>query len=201
MNNKDHIIDPVHEFDEISHTYETQKSENIEKIPNICKVIDKIIFKVGAVISWLSLLLIFVIILQVSLRYLFSINFVKLEELQWHLYGTVVMVGLSFAMVNHSHVRVDILRVNFSAKLQRIIEVLGILFLMIPFIFIVINYGYDLAMEALRANESSVTPEGLPYRWIIKSVIPISFILLLLSSISRVIRHINFLFKGRDNGN
>lgn len=201
MNNKDHIIDPVHEFEEISHTYESQKDERNEKIPNICKVLDSITYKVGAAVSWLSLLLIIVIVVQVLLRYLFSLNFVELEELQWHLYAIVVMFGLSFTMVNHSHVRVDILRVHFSARLQRIIEIFGIIFLMVPFIFIVIDYGYDLAYEAFRVNESSNSPEGLPYRWIIKSVIPISFIFLLIASISRILRHVSFLLKGTKNGN
>ena len=201
MNTKDHITDPVHEFDEISHTYESQKDEQTEKLPNICKVLDKFVFKIGAIISWLSPVLIAVIVIQVFLRYTFSINFIQLEELQWHLYATIVMFGLSFAMVNHSHVRVDILRVHFSAKLQRKIEILGILFLMVPFMFIVIDYGYQLAAEALRVNEGSNSPEGLPYRWIIKSVMPISFILLFISSISRVIRHISFLLKGANNGN
>lgn len=201
MNNKDHIIDPVHEFEEISHTYESQKDERNEKIPNICKVLDSITYKVGAAVSWLSLVLIIVIVIQVLLRYLFSLNFVELEELQWHLYAIVVMFGLSFTMVNHSHVRVDILRVHFSARLQRIIEIFGIIFLMVPFIFIVIDYGYDLAYEAFRVNESSNSPEGLPYRWIIKSVIPVSFIFLLIASISRILRHVSFLLKGTNNGN
>lgn len=201
MNNKDHIIDPVHEFEEISHTYESQKDERDEKIPKICKVLDSITYKVGAAVSWLSLVLIIVIVVQVLLRYLFSLNFVELEELQWHLYAIVVMFGLSFTMVNHSHVRVDILRVHFSARLQRIIEIFGIIFLMVPFIFIVIDYGYDLAYEAFRVNESSNSPEGLPYRWIIKSVIPISFIFLLIASISRILRHVSFLLKGTKNGN
>lgn len=199
--NKDHIIDPVEEFDEVSHSYEAIKNEKNEQIPSICKVINKFIYRVGTVISWLSLALIAVIVIQVLLRYVFSLNFVELEELQWHLYATVFMFGLSFTMVNHSHVRVDILRVRFSARLQRKIEIFGIIFLMIPFIFIVIDYGYDLAYEAFRMNESSNSPEGLPYRWIIKSVMPLSFILLLLASISRIIRHISFLMKGSNNGN
>ncbi len=201
MNNKDHIVDPVYEFDEISHTYESQKNEETEVLPNICKVLDSFVYKVGAAISWLSLLLIAIIVVQVFLRYTFSINFIQFEELQWHLFAIIVMFGLSFSMVNHSHVRVDILRVNFSARLQRKIEIFGILFLMIPFMFIVIDYGLDLTMEALRVNERSISPEGLPYRWIIKSVIPISFILLFVASISRVIRHISFLLKGVKNGN
>ncbi len=201
MNEKDHIVEPVKMYDEVSHLQEQQNDLETEKIPKICTFIDSIIFKIGAAISWLSVFLIAIIVLQVFLRYAFTINLIQLEELQWHLYAAIVMFGLSYSMVNHSHVRVDILRIRFSTRLQRQIEVLGILFLMVPFMFIVIDYGLDMTMEALRINERSTSPEGLPFRWIVKSVLPLSFILLFMASISRLIRHISFLFKGEKNGN
>lgn len=201
MSEKDHIVDPVEAYEEVSHMQELQSSLKTEKIPKICTLIDSIIFKIGTAVSWLSVFLIAIIVIQVFLRYAFKINLIQLEELQWHLYAAIVMFGLSYAMVNHSHVRVDILRIRFSAKLQRQIEVLGILFLMVPFMFIVIDYGIDMTMEALRINERSSSPEGLPFRWIVKSVLPISFILLFMASVSRLIRHVSFLFKGEKNGN
>jgi len=201
MSEKDHIVEPLEVYEKISHMQDEQPRLKDEKIPNICKLLDAIVFKVGAVISWLSVLLIAIIVIQVFLRYSFNINFIQLEELQWHLYAIIVMFGLSYAMVTHSHVRVDIVRIKFNTNLQRKIEVLGILFLMVPFMFIVVDYGIDLTMEALRVNERSSSPDGLPYRWIIKSVMPISFILLFIASISRVIRHVSYLMKGSKNGN
>jgi len=201
MSENDHIVEPLEVYENISHMQESQSGLKNEKIPNICKLLDSIVFKVGAAIAWLSVFLIAIIVIQVFLRYVFNINLIQLEELQWHLYAIIVMFGLSYAMVNHSHVRVDIVRIRFSANLQRKIEIVGILFLMVPFMFIVIDYGIDLTMEALRVNERSSSPEGLPYRWIIKSVMPISFILLFIASTSRVIRHVSYLMKGYKNGN
>jgi TRAP-type mannitol/chloroaromatic compound transport system permease small subunit len=201
MKTTDHIVEPLKIYDDITHTNEKDIILFNEEIPKICKILNTFVFKVGTAISWLSIVLIFIVIVQVFLRYVFSINFIQLEELQWHLYATIIMFGLSYAMVNHSHVRVDILRINFSSKLQRKIEIFGVLFLMIPFILIVINYGIDLTSEALRMSERSSSPTGLPYRWIVKSVMPISFSLLLIASISRVIRHVSYLVKGSKNGN
>ena len=201
MSEKDHIVEPLKVYDELSHTAERLSNLKNEEIPKLCKFINNIVFKVGTAMSWLSLLLIIVIMIQVSLRYIFNINLVQLEELQWHLYAVIIMFGLTYAMVNHSHVRVDILRVHFSTRLQRKIEIFGILFLMIPFMYIVIDFGMDLAIEAYRINERSNSPEGLPFRWIIKSVMPISFGLLFLASLSRLIRHISYLMKGDKNGN
>ncbi len=201
MSEKDHIVEPLQVYEDISHSQESETGLKNEKIPNICKLLDAIVFKIGTVISWLSVFLIAIIVIQVFLRYAFNINYIQLEELQWHLYAIIVMFGLSYAMVNHSHVRVDIVRIKFSTNLQRKVEIIGILFLMVPFMFIVIDFGTDLTMEALRVNERSNSPDGLPFRWIIKSVMPISFILLFMASISRLIRHVSYLMKGSKNGN
>jgi len=201
MSEKDHIVEPLQVYEDISHSQESETGLKNEKIPNICKLLDAIVFKIGTVISWLSVFLIAIIVIQVFLRYTFNINYIQLEELQWHLYAIIVMFGLSYAMVNHSHVRVDIVRIKFSTNLQRKVEIIGILFLMVPFMFIVIDFGTDLTMEALRVNERSNSPDGLPFRWIIKSVMPISFILLFMASIYRIIKHVSYLMKGNKNGN
>ena len=201
MTGKDHIVETIQVYDKINHTQDKEPGLENEKRPEICNILNKIIFNVGTAISWLSVLLIAIIVIQVFLRYVFGIIFIQLEELQWHLYAVIIMFGLSYSMVNHSHVRVDIARIHFSTTLQRKIEIIGIIFLMLPFIFIVIDYGWDLAYEAFRVNERSDSPEGLHYRWVIKGVLPVSFFLLLLACISRLIRHVSYLMKGNTNGN
>ncbi len=190
-------IDIVEEYEEISHEFDKdlEDKEN-ENIPAISLALKNGIRAFGNITSWLSIVLILSIIVQVSGRYIFHINSIALEELQWHLYAIGVVIGLSYAMVNHSHVRVDILRVNFSEKLQRKIEIVGILFLMFPFIFIVVDYGWDLAAEAYRVGERSDAVEGLSHRWIIKAFIPLSFFLLGLAALARLIRYVSYLMKG-----
>lgn len=197
---KNRDIDVLDEYEEISHHFD---EENIKKedIPTVSLMLDKFVLTVGNVLSWLSLVLIFIIMAQVISRYAFNANFIALEELQWHLYAVVMMVGLSYAMVNHSHVRVDIFRAGFSEKTQRKIETLGILFLMLPFIYIVIDYGLDLAIEAYRVGERSDAIEGLPHRWIIKAVMPLSFFLLFLAAMARYIRYAKYLLKELTGGN
>ena len=193
-------IDFIDEFEEASHHFDEELVQK-ENIPVISLILDKIVLAVGNAVSWLSVVLILAIVTQVLSRYVFNVNFIALEELQWHLYAMGVMFGLSFAMANHSHVRVDIFRANFSEKTQRIIEIIGILFLMVPFIYIVIDFGWDLAAEAYRVGERSDAIEGLPHRWIIKSVIPISFFLLFLATSARFIRYTKSLLGGKNDGN
>ncbi len=151
-------------------------------------------------IAWTNLLLVAVIVIQVILRKVFSNGQITLEELQWHLYATAVMFGTAYAQVTNLHVRVDLFYHNFSEKKKALVDLLGILFLAIPFVVVVILHSFDFAYESWRVNESSSSPSGLPFRWIIKSVIPLSFTLLLLSLIAKVLRTLDTLKKGEQHG-
>ncbi len=157
--------------------------------------LDHIIRVVAHIMCWANGILIFVIILQVVLRYGFSHGLVVLEELQWHLYAIAVMFGMSYAMVENAHVRVDILHHSFSDRTTAVIEILGILIFLLPFLWVVFHHSLDFVYEAWRLGERSDAPTGLPYRWAIKAVIPLSFGLLMLAAISRMIREFSLLCK------
>lgn len=159
--------------------------------------LDNFIRGVGHVICWSNGLLIAVIILQVTLRYGFNNGLIVLEELQWHLYAVGVMFGLSYAQINDNHIRVDIFHQRFSDRTKRIIEVVGILIFVLPFIYVIFYHSLNFVYESWRVNEMSDAPLGLPWRWAIKSAIPFSFGLLGLATISRLIRDGYLLVKGR----
>lgn len=162
--------------------------------------IEKAIVSASRLLAWTNLVLVAVIIIQVVLRKVFSNGQIALEELQWHLYATAVMFGTAYAQVTNLHVRVDLFYHKFSPRKQAIIDILGLALLAIPFVLVVILHSYDFAYESWRVNESSASPSGLPYRWIIKSIIPLSFSMLLLSMIARILRNIETLTKGTTHG-
>ena len=133
-------------------------------------------------------------LIQIVFRYLLNQNFPKLDEIQWHFYGLVTMVGISYALVTDSHVRVDILHLQLSRRAQRIIEVLGILTLVAPFLYLMVDQGWDYFYESWRVSERSSSPTGLPGRWAFKAIIPISFILLSCAALARLIHDVHALF-------
>jgi TRAP-type mannitol/chloroaromatic compound transport system permease small subunit len=155
--------------------------------------IDRGIFKIGNIAAWLNFILLVLIILQISLRYLYGRGFVILEELQWHLYAVAFMFAISYSQASDNHIRLDIFRDHFSDKTKEIIEILGILFLVFPFIIILFLHGLDFWYESWRLNESSGSPMGLPCRWIIKAFIPIGMVTLAVAMISRLIKAFHFL--------
>jgi TRAP-type mannitol/chloroaromatic compound transport system permease small subunit len=89
----------------------------------------------------------------------------------------------------------------YSSK--SIIELCGNTLLVLPFLCIVIVHGIDFTLDAIRVNEHSDSPSGLPYRWIIKAVIPLSFTLLALGILSRILRDIHqlkIIYKEKSRG-
>ena len=156
--------------------------------PGVSIWIDEMILKIGRFFAWANGILILVIVLQVTLRYGFSSGMVMLEELQWHLYAVAFMFGLSYALVTDAHVRVDLLHSKLSERTREWIEILGTFFLLLPFIIVIIYYGVEFFQQSWVHNEHSVAPMGLPFRWAIKAVIPLSFALFGLAALSRLIR-------------
>ncbi|UTW13006.1 TRAP transporter small permease subunit [Marinobacterium rhizophilum] len=162
----------------------------------LADTIDRLIQRITLGIGWSFVLLVLVIILQVTLRKGFSQGLIALEELQWHLYAIGVMFGLAYAQTTDAHIRVDLFHGRFRTRSKRLIEILGILFLLLPFIGVIFLHSLDFLYDSWRINESSSAPSGLPWRWLIKGVIPVSFALLALAVLSRLYREIILLMRG-----
>ncbi|GGO82624.1 hypothetical protein GCM10011348_24460 [Marinobacterium nitratireducens] len=158
--------------------------------------IDRGIRRLTLGIGWCYVALVLVIMLQVVLRKGFSHGLIALEELQWHLYAIGVMFGLSLAQTTDSHIRVDLFHTGFKTANKRIIEILGILLLLLPFIAVIFLHSLDFVADSWRINESSSAPSGLPWRWLIKGAIPVSMALLALAVLSRLYREIVLLARG-----
>lgn len=146
------------------------------------------LLKIGEWASWLNLLLIVCVITQLSLRHGAGEMFMLLEELQWHICGVIIMLGICYADLDDSHIRVETLASRFPPKLRRMIDILGILLFLFPFLWVVTVHGLDFVREAYTTGESSHHPGGLAHRWVIKSMIPLTMVLLFLSSLLRLWR-------------
>ena len=162
----------------------------------ITKAIDNFVLRVGEVFNWLWVILVAVIILNVVLRYVFKNGMIELEELQWHLYCIGWLVGLSSTYIIDSHVRVDVLSERLSYRRKLWFELFGILILFLPFVILVLYYAVPFFELSWNTNERSTSANGLPARWFVKGFLVISFFLLLISGLSRIIRVIATLRYG-----
>ena len=171
--------------------------DNQEQVTNkFSDFLDALIRNIGHFVMWTNGILVIIIILQVILRYGFGHGLIVLEELQWHLYALGIMFGASYAVMMNSHIRVDIIHARLSDKWKNRWDLFGIVFLLLPFALIIFHQSLDFVYEAWRVNERSDAPMGLPWRWAIKAVIPISFGLLVVATVSRAVRIIQSLKRG-----
>jgi len=166
----------------------------------IVSSLNKIVKRIVETVAWFNVLVIFLILITVILRYgfhrnqlLLNLPLVPMEELQWHFYSVPFMFGLAYAITKDSHIRIDILRLHMSKKLKHIFEILGIILLLMPCTIILFDFSLDYTIYAITHHESSQSTMGLPHRWIVKSVIPLTMILIFIASLARLIQEIILL--------
>ena len=169
-----HHVEETHEF-ALPHTALSDKIESVVR-------------GIGKVSAWLWFALLVVIIVQVVLRYVFNQGSVMLEEIQWHLFGIGFMLGLSYALVEDRHVRVDVVAERLRPKARAWIEIVGLCVFLLPFSLTLVVEGIPYAVTSYTMNEISSAPDGLPYRWIPKSFIPIAMFILALAAFARLLR-------------
>ncbi len=164
------------------------QAENVSHLPRFCTAIDTFIKRLGSATCWLNTILVVNIVVQVILRYALGEGKIWLEELQWHFYAVLFLVGLSYCLTTDTHVRLDIFHRKFSAAQKEYVDLFGMLFMVLPFFSILFFHGLDFMATAWHVNESSPHPLGLPYWWIIKAFIPATMFLVILAALSRIVR-------------
>lgn len=156
--------------------------------------LDRLVESIGRAASWIWIGVLIVVLINVFSRYVLAQGSIALEELSWHLFGIATMLTLGFAVVRDDHVRVDVLKENFSLRTQATIEILGIVLLALPIIALMIDSLVPYAWTAWIYDEHSQAPSGLPHRWIFKSMLPLGLAVVMVALASRALRCSTYLF-------
>ncbi len=130
--------------------------------------------------------LVLLVVYDATRRYLLHEGSVALQELEWHLFDVVIMLGIAYAMHRGAHVRVDIFYDRFSPAVKRVIDLVTMLFFVLPVSALILYVSYDFVLMSFSQMEASSDPGGLPYRFIIKALIPLAFALLILQAMREI---------------
>ncbi len=148
--------------------------------------IERAVDLIGRATSWLALVIVVVMATNVVLRYLFSYGSVWAQELEWHLLAPLILFGIPYALLKGDHVRVDVLYAKFSERNQLRVEVVSqVLCILIAAAIVWLSLNY--VGQAYAIDEKSPDPGGLPYRWVLKALIPLGFALLALQSVATLL--------------
>lgn len=153
---------------------------------------------IGKAMAWLVVVLTLIVFYDVCMRFLFRAGSPALQELQWHLFAFIFLLGAAATYKMNGHVRVEVFYQKFSPKTQLVINTLGDLFILLPLCILIINSSIPFIETAWQMNEASPDPGGLPHRWIIKAAIPAGFVLLALQALSNIIGNLYTIQNGRE---
>ena len=157
------------------------------------KVFDRFSDVMGWIAGVLNLLMLVNVFYDAIMRYFFSMGSIALQEMEWHLFSIVFLFGIAYGLKEEGHVRVDVLYDRFSPRWKAIINIGGTLLFLLPLSVLIIEGSVWYVHEAYSSGEVSGDPGGLPHRWLIKLVIPASFVFLVVSATGYVIRNVNIL--------
>ena len=161
--------------------------------------LDRINEMFGRAMAWMVVTLTVIVFYDVCMRFLFRAGSTALQELEWHIFALIFLLGAASTYRTNGHVRVEVLYQKFSPRMQLWVNTLGDLFILLPLCFVIINSSLPFVEASWSYGESSPDPGGLPYRWLIKAAIPAGFVLLALQAIINIAGNIGKLMNGQES--
>ena len=159
-------------------------------LQQISQYLDRINSCIGKAAAWLMLPLVFLMVVVVILRYFFGTGWVALQEAIVYLHAFAFMLALAWTLHADQHVRVDIFYRSFSQRRKALVNLLGSLVFLLPISLLILVNGLDYAAKSWQVLEGSREAGGLPFLFLLKSVIPFTALMLLLQGVSIVLQSI-----------
>jgi TRAP-type mannitol/chloroaromatic compound transport system permease small subunit len=159
------------------------------------KGFDKFADIIGYFTAFVMVLMILNVTYDVVMRYFFNTGSIAMQEMEWHLFSVIILLGISYTLKEDGHVRVDIIYDRLTDKKKARINMAGVILFILPVALLIGIESIPYVIESFTSHEQSGDPGGLPYRWIVKSMIPLSFFLLIITSIGFFIKNLN-VYKG-----
>ena len=158
----------------------------------LSRAIDVVNEKLGLVADALVLLSCLISAVNAFSRYAFSISSNAWLEIQWYMFGALVLLGASYTLKKNEHVRVDIVYSNISTRKQIWVDIIGGILFMLPATIILAYLSWPVFYNSWEIGEVSTNAGGL-IRWPIKIFLPIGFALLSFQGVSELIKRIAML--------
>jgi TRAP-type mannitol/chloroaromatic compound transport system permease small subunit len=148
---------------------------------------------IGRSISWLTLLMVIITFLVVVLRYVFSSGWIAMQESIIYMHSIVFMLGVAFTLKQNGHVRVDIFYERMGPRSRAWVDLLGAIFLLMPFCLFIILISWNYVSLSWSLLEGSRDAGGLPAVFLLKTTIPVMAMLLMLQGVAQGLRSILLL--------
>jgi TRAP-type mannitol/chloroaromatic compound transport system permease small subunit len=164
----------------------------VQALLKISRLIDGLNERVGKLAYWLTLAAVLVSSTNALIRYTFDTSSNAWLELQWYLFSGVFLLCGGYALLHHSHVRIDVVYQRWSRRTQLYIDIFGHLFFLLPMALLILYLSWPVFVNAFVMHEVSSNSGGLII-WPARLLLPVGFFLLVLQGFSELIKSIAVL--------
>jgi TRAP-type mannitol/chloroaromatic compound transport system permease small subunit len=164
----------------------------MKSLLGLSRAIDKLTEVVGKGTMWLVLLTTLISAGNAIVRKAFDMSSNGLLEIQWYLFAAVFMLGAGYVFLRNAHVRIDFVSSRLAPRTRNWVDIIGIVCVLLPFCFIVINLSWPFFLGAYTSGEMSQNAGGL-IRWPAYLLVPLGFALLAIQGVSELIKRFAYL--------
>src|SRR5262249_48715193 len=136
-------------------------------------VIESVIAAIGRAVIWLTLAVVLVQFAVVVLRYAFGIGSIWLSESVIYAHAAMVMLVAAWTLQQNGHVRVDVFYADAAPRAKALVDLLGALFLLLPFMAVIGWFALPYVARSWALLERSREVSGLPFVYLLKTLIPL----------------------------
>lgn len=165
----------------------------------IADAIDSLTGLIGRTVAWLALAIVLLQFVLVLARYLFGVGSIWLNESVMYGHATLFLMAAAWTLQAGGHVRVDVFYAEAGPRTRAVIDLVGSLLLLLPFALLVLYLALPFAARSWAVLERSQETSGLPFVYLLKTLVPVFAVLMALQGIAQAIRSVTVLRGERHN--
>lgn len=163
-------------------------------LEKLARGIDRFTEWTGRLVAGLTLAMMLATCTVVIMRYFLEAGSIALQESVTYMHALVFLMGAAFTLKRGGHVRVDILYQRLSSRTQALIDALGGILFLIPVCLLILIFSWDYVANSWEVRESSKEAQGLPWVYLLKTLLLVMPITMLLQGIADIIKNLLFFF-------
>lgn len=168
-------------------------------LSSLVSAIDGFTEATGRFISWLTVLMVGLVVVVVVMRYFLELGSIALQESVTYIHAMVFMLGLAFTLKRGGHVRVDIFYRQFGARRKALVNLVGGLLFLMPVTVLIFVSSWDYVLSSWAFGETSSESNGLPFVYLLKTLMLIMPVTLLLQGIAEILKSV-LVIRGTADG-
>lgn len=160
----------------------------MSRLQSLADGIDRLTGTIGRAVVWLSLGIVLLQFAVLLMRYVLGIGSVWLQESVLYGHAALFMLAAAWTLRENGHVRVDVFYADASPRRKALVDLLGALFLLLPFALALLWLATPYVARSWAILERSRETSGIPAVFLLKTLIPLFALLLALQGLAQALR-------------